>query len=188
MPRIPIFRLGQPPPEAKPPRLARYVPSLSLEGLQPGIDNLRHDVHLSPRFVEQARLHVARLIARCGDVDGLLAAELPESNRGNHFIGAGPLPVKPKNDLQDLKPLLAAIHTVALNRAKAEENVAVDILARIAILKFLRVELAAQFSQLLERCRMMLKTYEGTRQQKAHEYRERVAAFQVAKTIILRKN
>src|SRR5438093_4368094 len=34
---------------------------------------------------------------------------------------------------------------------------------------------------------MMLKGYEGVRQQKALEYRERVAAFQVAKKIILRK-
>ena len=64
-------------------------------------------------------------------------------------------------------PLLAEIHTSALNRAKADSNVSVDMLARVAVLKFLRVELSAQFAQLLERCRMMLKTYEGLRQQKA---------------------
>ncbi len=34
---------------------------------------------------------------------------------------------------------------------------------------------------------MMLKNYEGVRQQKALEYRERVASFQVRKKIILRK-
>src|SRR5262249_48710301 len=39
----------------------------------------------------------------------------------------------------------------------------------------------------LERCRLTLKNYEGVRQQKAAEYRERVGAFQVAKKIILRK-
>jgi len=187
MPRIPIFRLGASQPESTPPRLVRYTPSLSLEGLQPGVDNLRHDVHLSARFIEQARLHIARLIARCGDVEGLLAAEVPESIHPNHFLGPASQPKKTKADLQDLKPLLAAVHTVALNRAKAEGNVSIDMLARVAILKFLRVELSAQFSQLLERCRMMLKTYDGPRQQKGVEYRERVAAFQVAKRIILRK-
>ncbi len=49
MPRIPVFKLGQTSHETGRPRLARYTPSLSLEGLQLGIDNLRHDVHLSPQ-------------------------------------------------------------------------------------------------------------------------------------------
>jgi hypothetical protein len=188
MPRIPIFRLGHSAEEVIPPRLASYAPALALEGLQLGVDNLRHDVHLSPRFIEQARLQLARLISRNGDVDGLLAAETPDSNRGNHFIGSGSLPrSRNKSEPQDLKTLLAEIHTSALNRAKADNNVFVDMLARVAVLKFLRVELSAQFAQLLERCRMMLKSYEGLRQQKAMEYRERVAAFQVAKKIILRK-
>ena len=51
----------------------------------------------------------------------------------------------------------------------------------MAIIKFLRIELGLQFAQILERCRVTLKSYEGIRQQKALEYRERVAAFQVAK-------
>jgi hypothetical protein len=188
MPRIPIFRLGGSPEEVTPPRLGRYTASLSLEGLQLGVDNLRHDVHLSPRVVEQTRLQIARLIARCGDVDGLLAAETPDAARGNHFIGSGPMAKnRAKAELQDLKPLLTAVHTAALNRAKSDGKVSVDMLARVAILKFLRVELSSQFAQLLERCRVMLKSYEGLRQQKALEYRERVGAFQVAKKIILRK-
>ena len=187
MPRIPIFRLGSA-EELEAPHLACYKPSLPLIGLQLGVDNLRHDVHLSPRFVEQARLHIARLIARCGDVEGLLAAEAPESGRKSHFLSPGSLPkTRSKAEPTDLKPLLAAIHTAGLNQAKADGNVSVDLLARVAILKFLRVELQAQFAQLLERCRMMLKSYEGLRQQKALEYREQVAAFQVAKRIILRK-
>ena len=57
----------------------------------------------------------------------------------------------------------------------------------MAIIKFLRIELGLQFAQILERCRMTLKSYEGMRAQKALEYRERVAAFQVAKKVILRK-
>ena len=58
MPRIPIFRLGRSPEEALPPKLGTYTPKLVLEDLQLGVDNLRHDVHLSPRFVEQARLQL----------------------------------------------------------------------------------------------------------------------------------
>ena len=187
MPRIPIFKLGNS-EEIQPPSLAAYTPALSLDGLQLGVDNLRHDVHLSLRFVEQTRLQVARLIARHGDIEGLLAAEAPERTQSSHFIKSTPaLRLPPKVNAADLKPLLAEVHVAALTRAKAAENLAVDLLGRLAIIKFLRVELNAQFAQMLERGRMMLKSYEGVRQQKALEYRERIAAFQVAKKIILRK-
>lgn len=190
MPRIPLFRFGHAAEEAIPPRLSSYGPQLSLEGLQLGVDNLRHDVHLSPRFSEITRWHIARLLARHGDVEGLLATEAPQQQQrrpsnilGAHSGGKG----QGKNETPELKPLLAEIHMSALNRAKAEGNQFLDLLARVAIIKFLRTELNAQYAQILERCRMTLKGYEGFRQQKALEYRERVAAFQVAKKIILRK-
>jgi hypothetical protein len=189
MPRIPIFKLGRSAEDIQPPRLSSYAPKLTLADLQLGVDNLRHDVHLSPRFVEQTRLHIARLIVRHGDMDGLLAAETTQRKGDNHFIGSTPVGKAhlPKAAVSELKPLLADLHVSALNRAKAEQNLSVDVLARVAIVKFLRIELNAQFAQLLERGRMMLKSYEGVRQQKALEYRERVATFQVAKKIILRK-
>src|ERR1700733_14422119 len=44
-----------------------------------------------------------------------------------------------------------------------------------------------QFLQVLERCRALLKNFENQAQEKAHEYRERLASFQVRKKIILRK-
>jgi class 3 adenylate cyclase len=189
MPRIPIFRLGRSAEEPLPPQLGSYTPKLTLEGLQLGVDNLRHDVHLSPRFVEQARLQIARLIMRHGDMEGLMAAENTERLGGSHFIGSTPVskanPAKAGGS--ELKPLLADLHVSVLNRAKAAENLSLDVLARAAIIKFLRIELNSQFAQVLERGRMMLKSYEGVRQQKALEYRERVASFQVAKKIILRK-
>lgn len=188
MPRIPFFRLGPAAAEMEPPRLTSYTPSLSLEDLQVGIDNLRHDVHLSSKFVELARLQIASHIVRHGNMEGLLAAEVSQGSLGNHFIGSKPAARKQAQaEPSELKPLLTEVHVAALNRAKAEENIAVDVLARVAILKFLRVELHSQFALTLERCRMMLKSYEGVRQQKALEYREHVAAFQVAKRIILRK-
>jgi hypothetical protein len=182
MPRIPIFRLGRSAEQALPPQLGSYTPKLTLEGLQLGVDNLRYDVHLSPRFVEQARLQIARLIMRHGDMEGLLAAENTERLGGNHFIGSTPVSKTPaaRAGGSELKPLLAELHVSALNRAKAAENLSVDVLARAAIVKFLRIELSSQFAQVLERGRMMLKSYEGVRQQKALVYRERVASFQVA--------
>jgi len=187
MPRIPIFRLGHQAEEAVPPHLASFVPSLSLEGLQVGVDNLRYDVHLSPKFVEQSRLHIARLLMRHGDVEGLVAASAQKQPTGAQFIRTKTVSKAGTAEPADLKSLLAELHIAALNRAKSEGKPVLDLLARTAILKFLRAELHAQFAQIVERCRLLLKSYEGIRQQKALEYRERVASFQVAKKIILRK-
>jgi class 3 adenylate cyclase len=174
--------------EMQPPQLSGYAPGLSLEGLQVGIDNLRHDVHLSRGFVEQARLQVARLIMRHGNMEGLLAAETAAPKvRTDYFIGNPGPKQAPRPEPMELKPLLTELHVGALNRAKEMGNLAVDVLARVAVIKFLRVELHAQFAQLLERARMMLRSYEGMRQGKALEYREKISTFQVSKKIILRK-
>ena len=186
MPRIPIFRLGHQAEEAPPPRLSSFTPALSLEGLQVGVDNLRHDVHLSPKFVEQMRLHIARSLVRHGDVEGLLAAEAQRSP-GKHYPASLRSPAVPS--CGTCRPEAAAggrARRCAESRQGRRQSV-LDLLARVAIIKFLRIELDAQFAQILERCRMTLKSYEGVRQQKALEYRERVAGFQVAKKIILRK-
>src|SRR5579864_4851036 len=81
MPRIPIFRLGGAPDKPEAPKLAAATPSVSLEGISVGVDNLRHDVVLSPRFVELGRAQVARLIARHGELDGLLSSDSARSTQ-----------------------------------------------------------------------------------------------------------
>jgi hypothetical protein len=87
----------------------------------------------------------------------------------------------------DLKPLLVSIHLAILNRAKAEGNPSIDMLGRLAVLKFIRTELQAQFSRTLEQCRMKSKSLEGVRQLKMMQTQELVSAFQVGKRIILRR-
>jgi class 3 adenylate cyclase len=188
MPRIPIFRLGGAPDKSDAPKLAAATPSVSLEGISVGIDNLRHDVVLSPRFVELGRAQVARLIARHGELEGLLAAETPRSTQGPSWMrdqagrAAGP-----KSETAGWKAALTELQVGSLNRAKKESRLSVDLLARLAVTKFFRTEMNQQFLQVLERCRVLLKTYDNMRQGQAHEYRERLATFQVRKRIILRK-
>lgn len=186
MARFPFFKLGHEAEAAIPPRLKAFTPSLSLENLQVGVDNLRYDVHLSPKFAEQARAQIARLLIRHGGVEELMAAQAAVRT-GNHFISAPNPRGQAKIENSDLKSTLSDLHVAALNRAKADNNPVLDLLGRAAIIKFLRNELNTQFGQILERCRALLKSYEGIRPQRALEYRERVGEFQVAKKIILRK-
>jgi hypothetical protein len=188
MPRLPIFRLGKEPEKLAPPEMIAAAPSIGLEGLAVGVDNLRHDVVLSPRFIDAARAEIMRLIVRHGELEGLLAAEAPLRNQGPSWMrSAADGQTRKLAGKPEWKPLLAELHLAALNRAKKEEKISVDLLARLAVTKFLRTEMNQQFAQVLERCRVLLKTYDGIRQGKGVEYRERVAAFQVRKKIILRK-
>ncbi len=186
MPRLPFFRLGQAPETPGLPSLAESALSISLEGLRVGVDNLRHDVALSPRFLDAARAQMARLIVRHGEVEGLLASEAPAVTsvpswmRPKELAGA-------KSEPNDWKSLLAQLHLAALKRSKREEKISLDQLARLAVVKFLRGEMNLQFAQVLERCRILLKSYDDGRQQKALQHREHVATFQVRKKIILRK-
>lgn len=188
MPRIPIFRLGKEPDKLPPPELVAATPSIALENVAVGVDNLRHDVSLSPRFVEATRAHIMRLIIRYGELEGLFAAEAPVRNESPSWMRTAVAAQKqPKSDSTEWKPMLAELHLAALNRAKKEENLSVDLLARLAVTKLLRSEMNQQFAQVLERCRVLLKSYDGLRQSKAVEYRDRVANFQVRKKIVLRK-
>jgi class 3 adenylate cyclase len=188
MPRIPIFRLGGAPDKPELPNLSASTPFVSLEGLSVGVDNLRHDVVLSPKVVDLARAQIARLVARHGELEGLLGAEAPQATQMPSWLRSQMgKPARLKNDPGEWKSALAELQVASLNRAKKEFKLSVDLLARLAVTKLLRSEMNQQFAQVVERCRVLLKSYDNSRQQKAHEYREKVAAFQVRKKIILRK-
>src|SRR5262245_53517126 len=110
MPRIPIFRLGGTPDKPALPGLATSTPFVSLEGLCLGVDNLRHDVYLSPRFMEAARAQVARLIARHGELEGLLAAEAPQPTQGPSWLRSqAQKTTRPKHDASEWKSLLTEL-------------------------------------------------------------------------------
>ncbi|HEX9254847.1 MAG TPA: hypothetical protein VF938_04855 [Candidatus Angelobacter sp.] len=159
---------------------------LVLEGLATGIDNLRHDVYLSPKFSETARQYIYKLVARHGNVEELIAEErnavrVPPRQQGQ---------ANRQSESTEFKRLLTELHVASLNRAKAESNVSLDLLFRLAVLKFQRTELLNQYAQVLERCRARVKYYEAPRQSgnsRTLEMRERLAGFQINKKNVLRR-
>jgi hypothetical protein len=181
-----FLQRGSLPEHARQLTLASEWPSLVLEGLVTGIDNLRHDVFLSPRFVEVARQYIFKLVAKHGNVE-----ELATEDRV-----AARAPVRPpgqaarQSDSAEFKRLLTELHVASLNRAKAENSVSLDLLFRLAVLKFQRTELVNQYAQVLERCRARLKFYEAPRQSGTNrtlEMRERFVGFQINKKTVLRR-
>ena len=186
MPKLPIFRLRSSEPPTL-PDLQYHGITLALSDLQLGVDNLRYDVFLSPRIAADLSFHLARYICRFGEVETLFEMDVPAAGQ-NKFVAAAHGAAKPRQPSPaDLKTLLVSIHLAILNRAKAEGNPSIDLLGRLAVLKFIRTEVQAQFSRILEQCRMKLKSLEGVRQVKMMQTQELVSSFQVRKKIILRR-
>jgi hypothetical protein len=186
MPKLPIFRLRTSETPSR-PDLLYYGPSLAFSNVQLGVDNLRYDVFLSPRITTDLSFHIGRYIRRFGEVESLLEMDVPSETQSKFIRAAEGTTKLHKAGPSDLKPLLVSIHLAILNRAKAEGNPSIDMLGRLAVLKFIRTELQAQFSRTLEQCRMKSKSLEGVRQLKMMQTQELVSAFQVGKRIILRR-
>jgi class 3 adenylate cyclase len=174
--------------------LSTYVPSIALDGLARGVDNVRHDVYLSPKFTEIARQQLFRLVAKYGNVEDIAAEEADPARPPSMFRKPGDsqklAAYKPGVDPAEFRRMLVEVHVSALNRAKSESNISIDLMARLAVIKFLRNEMPLQFNQVIERCRAKLKHMEGPRQShanKAHTMRERFSQFQIAKKAVLRK-
>src|SRR5436853_1079960 len=84
---------------AKQMSLSLYTPEIRLEGLSTGVDNVRIDVYLSPRFCEATRSHVAKLLAKYGNVEDFLqedpfsvSARQMEMQRTSGFVGSPKTP------------------------------------------------------------------------------------------------
>jgi hypothetical protein len=170
--------------------LTSYRPVLVFERLVAGIDNLRHDVFVSAKFTELARHCIFRLLVKYGNVGELIAQRQETAFRPPSVVRQ-PEPAKVRaSDPAEFKRQLCDLLIASLNRAKSESNVSLDLLARVAVLKFLRSEMVAQFGVLLERCRANLKTYEGPsalNPEKAARVRDAFLQLQVSKKTVLRK-
>jgi hypothetical protein len=172
--------------------LTSYEPVLGLENLVTGIDNVRHDVFLSPKFCDAARLHIFKLIAKHGNVEELAATDTSAGPAGNgHARTRGARSEAPKAyDPSDFRRHLAELHMGALSRAKAASNVCLDLLFYLASLKFQRAEMLNQYNLVLERCRARVKQHEGPRQSgmaRTVAMRERFVHLQINKKAVLRR-
>ncbi len=121
------------------PHLEPYEPSLTLAGLAVGVDNLRYDVYLSPRCLEQAREYLFEQILHQGQP--YLGSLYPSDSRRRNMVAT------------EFRAQLGSLLRESLHRAKEQNNIEVDLLARLAILHWLRGELQRQFSQLVITCK-----------------------------------
>ncbi|MGC1685570.1 MAG: hypothetical protein WA734_08130 [Candidatus Acidiferrales bacterium] len=154
-------------------KLEPYSAELRLQSLNIGIDNIHFDVFLSPTFAEFARRYLLDLIRQTANV--------------NLFWDHGRKSVAPETAA--FKKQLSELLQISLTRAKFTQNIEVDLLNRIAILKFLLGEITNQLSSLIVECKEWIHSrgvhFEHGEQ--AHVMRARIAELQADRKNIFRQ-
>jgi len=153
--------------------LKSYNTTIPMGSLAIGVDNIHHDVFLSPKFVQASRDYLFDLIR--------------QSTKATYFAGIELRAVKAP-DNGTYRKLLTDLLQSALTQAKYQKNIEIDLVFRLALLKFLTLEIGNQFSNLIlegkEWIRQRGESFE--RSQQAHVIKSRLSELQSARRVVVR--
>ena len=170
-----------PPAAGSPARinLKTYVAELPLGTLAVGVDNIHHDVFLSPKFVELTGGYLLEFIRQNANLVFLAQSDRkPPDRKTARPPEAGAW----KRHLSDL------LHA-GIQRAKYGQNIEIDLLLRVALLKFLTQEISAQFANLMLEGKEWIRGrgahFDHTEQ--AHVMKARLAELQADRRNVFRQ-
>lgn len=153
--------------------LQSYNLTIPMGSLVIGVDNIHHDVLLSPRFCQLARDYLFDLIR--------------QSTSATYFSGIE-LRSTRSPDNTAFRKLLSDLLQSSLTQAKFHKNIELDMLFRLALLKFLTQEITNQFANLIhegkEWVRQRGEHFE--RSQQAHVIKARLSELQSARRKVIR--
>src|SRR6266404_4269587 len=154
--------------------LKSYNVTVPMGSLAIGVDNIHHDVFLSPKFVQAARDYLFDLIRQSTTSTYLPGIEL-RTSRGPD--GAG------------FRKLLSELLQSSLTQAKYHKNIEIVVVFRLGLLKFLTFEMGNQFANLiLEGKEWIRKRGEHfERSQQAHVIKARLSELQSARKGVIRR-
>ena len=112
--------------------LSKYNLNFNLDQIVPGVDNVRHDVYLSPSFCEVANTIVPQAIARNIELHEFFPIEKPAI----WF-----------KEVANFKEHYRRVIKEAVYQSKLENNPQIDYLAQAAIMKMLITEIRNQFDK-----------------------------------------
>ena len=154
--------------------LKSYNVSLPMGTLAIGVDNIHHDVFLSPKFVQAARDYLLDLIRQHTNSAQAPGME-PRQSRGPDSVA--------------FRKLLSELLQSSLTQAKYHKNIEIDLLFRLSLLKFLASEIGNQFANIIlegkEWVRQRGEHFE--RSQQAHVIKARLSELQASRRAVVRK-
>ena len=153
--------------------LKSYRVILPMGTLSIGVDNIHYDVFLSPKFVQTTRDYLFDLIRQ---------------NVSSTYFSGIDFRSSKQVDSTTFRKLLTELLLSSLNRAKHQKNIEIDLLFRLAILKFLSSELLNQFANVIldgkEYIRKRGEFFE--RSQQAHVIKARLSEMQSGRRDVVR--
>ena len=157
--------------------LRPYTAELPLGSLVVGVDNIHHDVYLSPQWAEQTRTYLIELIRQMTNLTYMVQTEHHRRPKAK-----GPEPVAWKRQLLELLQ-------GSLTRAKYEKKIELDLLLRVALIQFLTQEINNQFSTLLLEAKEWIRNRGEyfERSEQAHVMKARLAELQADRRNIFRQ-
>jgi hypothetical protein len=138
-----------------------------------GVDNIHHDVFLSPKFVQAARDYIFELIRQSTSATYFAGIELKRTK--------GP-------DSASFRKMLSEFLQSALTQAKFHKNIELDLVFRLALLKFLNFETGNQFANLILEGKEWIRQHGELfeRSQQAHVIKARLSELQSARRTVIR--
>ena len=115
--------------------LKAYSVKFSLDRLTPGVDNIRHDVLLSPDF--------------CKSIGNLIYQLFLKHAKAKKILNIDPTSSL-VTERDEFKQLCRDVLHAAINQAKSASEIQIDLLAQITIVKKLAEEIPCQYSKLIE--------------------------------------
>jgi len=126
-----------------------YTISFALDRLTPGVDNNRYDVYLSDTFCRAADQFISHTIE-----------DIAMPGKSREIVGKGSGAVEKAQFKNNYREVMVS----AINRAKTEQEMQVDYLARIAVTKMLIQEIAACYDKFIAAARLLIRESENFRQ------------------------
>src|SRR3989449_5436951 len=162
------------PAEEARPELKSYNVTIPMGSLAIGVDNIHHDVFLSPKFVQGAREYLFDVIRQFTSTTYLPGIELRTTR--------GP-------DSAAFRKLLSELLQSALTQAKYQKNIEIDLLFRLGLLKFLTFEIGNQFANLILEGKAWIRKRgeQFERSQQAHVIKARLSELQSARRAVVRR-
>jgi hypothetical protein len=168
--------------------LKAYSAELPLGTLAVGVDNIHHDVFLSPSFVEATEGYLLEYIRQATNLTFLSHTDRVQPERRQATRRPADRKTRAPEAAAWKKQLSDLLHA-ALQQAKYEKNIEIDLLFRAALVKFLTQEVGTQFSNLLLEAKEWIRGrgvhFDATEQ--GHVIKARLAELQADRRNVFRK-
>jgi hypothetical protein len=168
--------------------LRPYAAELPLGTLAVGVDNIHHDVFLSPAFVETTEAYLLEFIRQVANLPFLSQSDRLQNDRRQTARRENPRKAVRAPEAPSWKRQLSDLLHAGLQQAKYEKNIEIDLILHVTLTKYLVQEIGTQFANLLLEAKEWIRSrgthFDHTEQ--AHVIKARLAELQANRRNVFR--